>query len=521
MRFRHIGISALVWAIAAASAVAVPIAASSAAASTIGRVSASAVMAVGPRSVSRGGPSAALVSVSCPAISACYALYYRADSSGSSNMLLSTVDGGRAWRKTNLPTAGGGVLTSMACPVARTCYGVGTGSIIMATTDGGQTWRQQRDLAGEGTHLTSVACPNVTVCYAVGEGGTIVDTIDGGRRAWTSQDSGTQQDLASVACPTVKACYAVGSGGMIVATADGGATWTRQTAPGSAAVAALFSIGCADARACVVGGQYGLTLGTANGGHTWRVNNAGTDSLYGVACPGPRACYAAGRTGGLAVTHDAAATWSTLPGGTHRDLASIACPTTATCYAVGDGAVIVATTDGGRVWRAQSNPLGGTAAGGVTPGRDTGAPGGPAALGAATAVQAVGMVVVRGNNNPSKSDLGAGGIVPCSPGQGANGVVYTRDTGCPITARLEARLQQILSGPRGRAADPICGCQNVSRLRVVLSDSTASLAHVSVTWLDFGPSYTRVFVVLKRSGRWLVDDEYPAGRPDKDIYHSV
>lgn len=188
---------------------------------------------------------------------------------------------------------------------------------------------------------------------------------------------------------------------------------------------------------------------------------------------------------------------------------------------MGAGAVIVATADGGRAWRAQPNPLGGTAAGGVTPGQDTGAPNGPVAAGAATPLQAVGMVVVRSNNNPSKSDLGSNGVVPCSPGQGANGVVYTRDTGCPITARLEARLQQILSGRGGRAADPICGCQNVSRLRITLVDSTAGRARVDVTWLDFGAAHTRTFVVLKQGGRWLVDDEYPAGQPNKDIDHGI
>ncbi len=485
------------------------------------------VGAAGPRRAPAGGNGAGLTSVSCPGIRTCYALYYDGASQGVGDGVLSTSNGGKTWGSLPDPLrrlraadpANNNSLTALACPTPRVCYGVGTGHTIMATADGGQTWRARRNLVGQATHLTDVACPTVAVCYAVGEDGAIVATTDGGRRAWISQDSGMEQDLTAVACPTVRSCYAVGNGGAIVATMDGGATWARQTAPGSAATAALFSIGCVDARACVVGGQYGLVLGTTNGGRSWRVNNAGTDDLYGMTCAGAHACYAVGRTGAIALTRDAAATWTTLPSGTHNDLASIACPSATACYAVGAGAIIVASTDGGRTWRSQPNPLGGGAGDGTTPGRDTGAQPGTTAPGAATAVQAVGMVVVRSNANPSRADLGPDGIVPCSPGQGSNGVVYTRDTGCPITARLEARLQAILSSSRG--ADPICGCQNFSRLRIVLVNSTADRARVDVTWLDFGPGHTRTFVVLHQGGRWLVDDEYPAGRPDQDIYHDM
>ena len=48
---------------------------------------------------------------------------------------------------------------------------------------------------------------------------------------WTSQTSGTTNNLNGVACPGIGNCFAVGASGTIVATTNGGSTsWTARPA---------------------------------------------------------------------------------------------------------------------------------------------------------------------------------------------------------------------------------------------------------------------------------------------------
>src|SRR5260370_41081774 len=59
---------------------------------------------------------------------------------------------------------------------------------------------------------------------------------------WTSQVSGTSQNLNGVACPSTSNCFAVAAGGAIVATTNGGSTsWSPQTSGPSSS---LKSIAC-------------------------------------------------------------------------------------------------------------------------------------------------------------------------------------------------------------------------------------------------------------------------------------
>ncbi|WP_293002211.1 YCF48-related protein, partial [Nevskia sp.] len=107
-------------------------------------------------------------------------------------------------------------------------WAVGDGGTIVTTTNGGGQWTSQT--SGTGQNLSSVQfLADGQRGWAVGSGGTIVTTTNGGGQ-WTSQTSGTGQTLNSVQfLADGQRGWAVGSGGTIVTTTNGGAQWTSQT----------------------------------------------------------------------------------------------------------------------------------------------------------------------------------------------------------------------------------------------------------------------------------------------------
>ncbi|MDS4041289.1 MAG: hypothetical protein RKP20_08950, partial [Candidatus Competibacter sp.] len=102
---------------------------------------------------------------------------------------------------------------------------------------------------------------------AVGPGGAIQTSPDGA--AWTSQPSGTTQDLYGVAWSGQR-FVAVGAGGLILASADG-QIWTTQPA---GTVLDLWGIAWSGGQFAVVG-EGGVIL-TSPDGLTWTVRLTGT-----------------------------------------------------------------------------------------------------------------------------------------------------------------------------------------------------------------------------------------------------
>ena len=80
---------------------------------------------------------------------------------------------------------------------------------------------------------------------------------------------------------------------LIVATTDGGATWTQQTSPSSAALAAISAPNASHAWAVGTGGTI---IATTDGGATWHPQNSGvTDNLFDVAFPDAKQGWTVGR----------------------------------------------------------------------------------------------------------------------------------------------------------------------------------------------------------------------------------
>ncbi len=60
------------------------------------------------------------------------------------------------------------------------------------------------------------------VVLLVGAAGALADT-------WSSQSSGTTQQLDGVSCASSSDCFVVGAGGTIEATTGGGSGWSSES----------------------------------------------------------------------------------------------------------------------------------------------------------------------------------------------------------------------------------------------------------------------------------------------------
>src|SRR5215211_7535548 len=97
------------------------------------------------------------------------------------------------------------------------------------------------DSSGTSQNLWGVACVSSSFCKAVGDSGTI-RSWNGS--SWTADSSGTTQSLNAVACASTTFCKAVGNGGTILAW--NGSSWstdqsgTTQVIEGVACISTSF-----------------------------------------------------------------------------------------------------------------------------------------------------------------------------------------------------------------------------------------------------------------------------------------
>jgi photosystem II stability/assembly factor-like uncharacterized protein len=76
--------------------------------------------------------------------------------------------------------------------------------------------------------IISASATAATFGWVVGNTGTILNTNNGGN-IWSSQASGTAEELLGVTSIDTTTGWAVGEGGTILYTTDGGTTWVSQT----------------------------------------------------------------------------------------------------------------------------------------------------------------------------------------------------------------------------------------------------------------------------------------------------
>ena len=327
-----------------------------------------------------GSQFAFLNSVWCSSSSACTAVGASFDSSGAASTLAERWDGSK-WTlqaTSNVPGGRGGLFIGVACPEASACIAVGYGfdasGTLVTLGEGwdGTQWSIQPTANPEGSRgaqLLGVACISTVSCMSVGQstGGTLAERWDG--TAWritpTPNPAGAAgSGLNGVTCTSSPStCIAVGvafdssgnSVGTITERRDG-TTWSIQPTPTSGSPGSfLGAVSCTSPSACTaVGNTASALLAERWDGATWTVqstpNPPGTQGqggfFSGVWCSSPSACTAVGL---IFFSPSAPATvaerwdgssWSVqvtpnLPGAYDIDPPAVSCPVLSVCIAVG------------------------------------------------------------------------------------------------------------------------------------------------------------------------------------------
>jgi hypothetical protein len=281
-----------------------------------------------------GATLAILDGVSCSSASACTAVGYSIDSSGTYVPLAEGWDG-TTWTIHATPNPTGArlsLLNGVSCSSATVCIAVGsyvtssnTGSTLAEAWDG-TSWsiRTTPNPAGAtDSRLSGVSCSwAATACTAVGlssDGSgthTLAEAWDG--TAWTLRTTpnpagATDSQLSGVSCSSAAACTAVGhyrisSGSQVMLVeAWSGTGWTVQTTPNPAGAtgSALDAVSCSSASACTAVGLFSDASGThtlaeARDGTAWTIQStpdppgAVYSVLDGVACNSAAVCTAVG-----------------------------------------------------------------------------------------------------------------------------------------------------------------------------------------------------------------------------------
>jgi photosystem II stability/assembly factor-like uncharacterized protein len=302
--------------------------------------------------VDTSGPPPAWLT--CPAVTACYALAVRyaspkAGAQPQSVSLYVSSDLGTTWSVLPMPT--GFLPTSPpSCSSAQVCAVGGTNHgqpAFAVTVDGGHQWGVV-PMAGSRV-LRDVTCPTSLLCVGVaGPSGldmpspanSLIRTTNGGS-SWTASPVPVSGTLLSLSCPSDHSCVAIGySGpqpgitpsGFVLTSNDGGQTWLTGSLPqGFGFAPVLSAISCATASNCmaigavsipnprVCGGtpprvvpppgfdscdneptaEVSAVISSSDGGTTWRSRSLPSDvpvpQLYSLSCASASVCWASGQ----------------------------------------------------------------------------------------------------------------------------------------------------------------------------------------------------------------------------------
>lgn len=143
---------------------------------------------------------------------------------GNQGIVLRTEDGGKTWRKVDVPVSAvsSKLLRVRSGPAPGSAWAVGEMGFLYATNDFGATWERKRP--EEDIAFNDIACADVRHCVVVGEGGAIFNSMDGGQ-SWDRVAAPVKSSLTSITFKDAVNGAAVGLEGVILHTQDGGRSW--------------------------------------------------------------------------------------------------------------------------------------------------------------------------------------------------------------------------------------------------------------------------------------------------------
>jgi hypothetical protein len=297
-----------------------------------------------------------LVSVSCPAARACWAV---GEDSSTFLGVMAHWDGS-AWTQVRIPgpkAITSSSLVSVSCPSTTFCWVVGgyhtmTGDNLPYVLNwNGTRWSMVKLPRPPGTtNLTasSVSCSSTIDCWEAAQegGGLLFEHWDGTSWTMVPEPAFGEASGAKLSCVSASDCWMVGSRqGMFSAHWDG-STWSAvQMPPWNPRL--LSDLSCAAAACMAVGSNVntGNPFALWRNGSAWRRTKTVVDDeakfarLSGVSCTSSTFCMAVGLriNRPFSETWDGAQ-WHVVVGGSRpigSDLDGVTCLTASDCWAVG------------------------------------------------------------------------------------------------------------------------------------------------------------------------------------------
>lgn len=246
---------------------------------------------------------------------------------GSTGAVLSSIDGGKTWSRSEESSISTDTLTQVNFTTAKNGWLVSMGAVHY-TGSGGKSWRIQHQIRSTGTKppgILDLYFVSTTEGWAVGGVGskgmsTILYTQNGGGN-WQKVVNPAERHLWGVYFVDPENGWIVGEDGEVLHTQDGGKQWIRQE---SKAEQPLFAVHFANLKTGWIVGSDGLILNTINGGQTWeRQKNPMKQSLRDVTFQDEKQGWAVGEEGTILHTVDGGTTWNNYQSSTTKNLQDI------------------------------------------------------------------------------------------------------------------------------------------------------------------------------------------------------
>jgi hypothetical protein len=228
--------------------------------------------------------------------------------------VLGTPDGGDTW---NFRFGAGDVTGGPGggtCPLAGTCYGVGSGSVFTTFDAARSQWQAGPIPTAPAETLSGMSCPRPDLCVVAGSEtiyrGTLAISDGRAHWSWNATDAEPDDAFKAISCSSASSCSAVSASeagqGQVETTTDPALLhWESHTIkntidPGDPTE--FQAVSCPADNVCVAGALRGFVATTTDNWATYSfeqfaapVNDAETaPDIVGVSCSSPARCLLLG-----------------------------------------------------------------------------------------------------------------------------------------------------------------------------------------------------------------------------------
>lgn len=159
----------------------------------------------------------------------------------------------------------------------KTVVAAASGGVMLTSVDGGRNWRRQQ-LARPTSIVAMTSCPDGSFAALDFYRKLWIGSADG--QQWVARPVTTKSNLLALGCDPSSRLWVVGSHTTILSSADRGVSW-RSTTLGADAI--LTTVQFIDARNGVITGEFGTVVTTADGGASWQKQPAIPNDFYPYA----------------------------------------------------------------------------------------------------------------------------------------------------------------------------------------------------------------------------------------------